>query len=129
MSGITSNASKAAQSGPLQLVTTDANGNLASDGGAFQRQVNQLMQDDKKLQAGVAMASALPHSVVLPGEKVAFDVNWANFAGSNAVGFDAAVKLGQLGDINVQANAGGSFAGDGSSKGSGIAKAGLRFGW
>ena len=31
--GITSAASRAAQSGPLQVVTTDANGNLASDGG------------------------------------------------------------------------------------------------
>jgi trimeric autotransporter adhesin len=28
------------QTGPLQLVTTDANGNLASDGGALQAQVN-----------------------------------------------------------------------------------------
>ncbi len=79
------------------------------------------------------MSAALPHTVVLPGERVAFDVNWANYAGSNAMGFDAAVRLGQLNfggaSVNVQANAGGSFAGDGSSRGNGIAKAGLRFGW
>jgi trimeric autotransporter adhesin len=41
--GITSNASRAAQEGPLQVVTTDAKGNLASDGGALQRQIDSLI--------------------------------------------------------------------------------------
>ena len=41
--GITSNASRAAQTGPLEVVTTDAKGNLASDGGALQRQIESLI--------------------------------------------------------------------------------------
>ena len=40
MAGLTSSESAAAQSGAIELVTTDANGNLASDGGALQGQVN-----------------------------------------------------------------------------------------
>ena len=32
-SGVTSAGSSAAQTGPLQVVTTDANGNIAGDGG------------------------------------------------------------------------------------------------
>ncbi|MEL6862415.1 MAG: hypothetical protein AAGL11_11300 [Pseudomonadota bacterium] len=35
VAGITSAESRAAQSGPLELVTSDANGNLATDGGVF----------------------------------------------------------------------------------------------
>src|SRR5262249_45397769 len=40
--GITSAASQAAQSGPLQVVTTDANGNLASDHGVLFSDINIL---------------------------------------------------------------------------------------
>ena len=35
MAGVTSNESRAAQQGPVELVTTDGFGKLASDGGAF----------------------------------------------------------------------------------------------
>lgn len=35
MPGIISDASRAAQTGPLELVTSDANGNLATDGGSL----------------------------------------------------------------------------------------------
>lgn len=48
--GITSNESRNRQSGPLQLVTTDANGNLAADNGDTFRAI-------AKLQAGVALAT------------------------------------------------------------------------
>jgi hypothetical protein len=129
----------AAQSGPLQVVTSDAGGNLATDGGAIfgslnqlQNSINLLQQEDKKLRAGIATAAALPHSVVLPGERFAFDIDWANYAGSNAVGFTGAVRLGQLnfneGPVSVQANAGAGFSSD-NTGGRAIAKAGLRFGF
>jgi hypothetical protein len=125
-------------------VTSDANGNLATDGGAYlgglqgdyqqlQGAINRLQQEDKKLRAGIATVAAMPRSVVLPGERVAFDINWANYAGSNGIGFDGAVRLGQFdfsgGPVSVQANAGGGFSGDGNSGGRAIGKAGLRFGW
>ena len=49
--GITSPLSQSRQSGPLQLVTTDANGNLASDNGNVFKAIGQL-------RAGVAVALA-----------------------------------------------------------------------
>ena len=42
--GITSAASKAAQSGSVQVVTSDANGNLATDGGAISNNLNIINQ-------------------------------------------------------------------------------------
>jgi hypothetical protein len=70
--GITSPLSASRQSGPLQVVTTDANGNLASDGGAYIE--------------GVAIALA-DHNPDLKGdEKFGLAINWGNFNGvSNAI--------------------------------------------
>ena len=58
MGGITNQASKNAQTGPLEVVTTDALGNLASDGGAFQRQIDALGKRDGELAEGIAIALA-----------------------------------------------------------------------
>jgi hypothetical protein len=138
--GITSGASLAAQSGPLQVVTSDAGGNLATDGGAIfgslgqlQNSINQLQQEDKRLRAGIAMAAAIPHSVVPYGKTVAFDIDWANYAGSNAIGFDGAVLLGQFDfsgkPVGVQAHAGAGFSSDSNAGGRAIGKAGVHFDW
>ena len=40
--GITSAASRSSQSGAVQLVTTDASGNLATDGGVFEARIAQI---------------------------------------------------------------------------------------
>jgi hypothetical protein len=91
----------------------------------------QLRQEDRRLQSGVAMAAAIPHTVVLPGERFAFGVDWANYNGTNGVGFDGAIKLGQLnfagGPVSVQGNAG--FAASSDSTGRFVSKAGVRFGF
>jgi hypothetical protein len=48
-SGITSNLSKSRQSGPLEVVTSDATGNLATDGGEIFRRLDEN-------QSGIALA-------------------------------------------------------------------------
>jgi hypothetical protein len=55
MGGITSAASKTAQTGAKELVTTDADGNLASDGGALQSQVDGNTADIATNSANIAI--------------------------------------------------------------------------
>ncbi|MGA7325656.1 MAG: hypothetical protein WBX25_14480 [Rhodomicrobium sp.] len=92
---------------------------------------NALRQEDRRLQSGIAMAAAIPHTVGLPGERVAFGVDWGNYAGANAVGFDGALRLGELkfagGPVSVQGNAGFAASGDGAGRID--TKAGVRFGF
>ena len=63
--GITSNLSKNRQSGPLEVVTSDAGGNLATDGGQIFDDLNGLNHRVDSAQpaldeafAGVALAMA-----------------------------------------------------------------------
>ena len=85
--GITSGASRSAQSGLLQLPTTDAAGNLASDGGATFRAI-------AKLQAGVAVAMAMESPNLARGQKFGVRMGWGGFAssgsGAHAFGISAA---------------------------------------
>ena len=108
LAGITSAASRAAQSGSLELVTTDANGNLATDGGQFITILNSLTavsanneQIELNRQAiqrnteGVAMAFALSGlESVLPNEKnYALGAQWGYFGGQNAAAVGGTVRL------------------------------------
>jgi len=82
MPGITSAASSAAQ-GPVHgLVTTDANGNLASDGGEVFRRLD-------KNEEGVAVGIALSDPDLYAGKTFALKGNWGVFEGSNALGVSA----------------------------------------
>ena len=81
--GITSSLSQQRQTGPLQLLTTDANGNLASDSGATFTRI-------AKLQAGVALALAAEAPSLAAGETFGFRLGWGNFNGfSNAAAASA----------------------------------------
>lgn len=80
--GLTSAASKAAQSGPLELVTTDAAGNLASDGGETFRRIDEN-------QEGVAVAIALSDPDLFGGQKFAIKANGGFFEGWGAFGVTA----------------------------------------
>ena len=108
LAGITSAASRAAQSGSLELVTTDANGNLATDGGQFITILNNLTaisannaQIELNRQAiqrnteGVAMAFALSGlESVLPNERnYALGAQWGYFGGQNAAAVGGTVRL------------------------------------
>ena len=98
--GITSNASKAAQKGPLQLVTTDAAGHLASDGGA-------VFEAIAKVQAGVAIALAIEAPSLTERENFGIRVGWGNFDGeANAFGFSAiTAKIALRPDTRVGSDA------------------------
>jgi hypothetical protein len=79
MAGIASDASRAAQSGPIEVVTTDLNGNLATDNGHIFGKLDDL-------EEGVAMAMALPSLGVLPpGVPFAISGAWGTFEGSHAL--------------------------------------------
>jgi hypothetical protein len=43
---------------------------------------------------GIAMAAAVPQSIVLPGENFSLSIEWANYGPANAVGLSSAVRLG-----------------------------------
>jgi autotransporter adhesin len=79
MAGSPSDASRDAQVGPVEVVTTDAFGNLASDNGRIFRELDDL-------EEGVAMAMALPSLGVLPhGTPFAISGAWGTFGGANAL--------------------------------------------
>lgn len=78
--GITSGLSRGRQSGALQVVTTDANGNLATDDGTIYEALSQL-------QAGVAVSLASANPELTNGKTFAIALNWGKFLQSNALGF------------------------------------------
>lgn len=129
MAGITSNASRAVQTGPLEAVTTDRFGNLASDGGAFQGKIDALGRRDGELADGIAIALALQQPIFHSGQKFAGRLGYGNFDGSNALALSLAgvVDKGSFGPISSITLDGG--VGFGTLTGTVAAKAGVTFGW
>jgi uncharacterized protein YigE (DUF2233 family) len=135
--GITSAASQAAQSGPLQVVTTDANGNLASDHGALFSDINilnsqiarinqnldQLNNDVKRLDGGVAMAMALGGVYLPEHQRFAIHTNVGFFNGSQAIGVQA------IGRINQTFTANGGVAYDLNGRAGVGGRVGISAGW
>jgi hypothetical protein len=113
MAGITSAASKAAQSGPTQLVTSDSAGNLATttladlglagsgDIAAINRQIaglngriDDLSLRTDKAMSGVAMAFAMAGvPTLLPSERFAVTMNYGTFEGTSGLALNAALRL------------------------------------
>lgn len=142
MAGITSAASKAAQSGPTQLVTSDAGGNLATttladlglagtgDIAAINRQIAGLNSriDDLSLRtdkamSGVAMAFAMAGvPTLLPSERFAVTMNYGTFEGANGLALNAAFRLSD----NIQFNGGIGYGPDQNIAGG---RVGLRMAW
>jgi hypothetical protein len=87
MPGLTSAASRAAQSGLLQVTTTDSAGNLAADSGATFKGI-------ARVQAGVAVAMAASPPHLNPGQRFGVRAGYGGFAGldstANAFGVSAA---------------------------------------
>ncbi len=89
MPGLTSRASKQFQSGPLEVVTTDKNGNLASDGG-------QLFKQVARNQAGIAIATAMQTPDLTGKESFGFKISYGNFdVDANAIAITSAGVLGR----------------------------------
>ena len=133
--GITSGASKAAQSGPLQIVTSDAGGNLAANTAAglglaslnditgINARINDVDGRTTKALNGVSMAFAIAGTPwLLPTERFAVAMDWGTFQSTNAVALNAAFRL----STNVQANGGLAYGANGGGVGG---RAGVRVGW
>ena len=77
------------------LVTTDAQGNLASDGGALQGQVDRHDDDIDENSEGVAMAMAMAGAVpaLHTGEQFAVAGSWGAFEGENGLAFGARMRV------------------------------------
>lgn len=126
--GITSGASRAAQTGPTQVVTSDANGNLATttpdafvnSSSTFQSLRNDVSENEE----GVAMAIALGGgaSILPDGKNFAVSSNWGTFNGSNAMGFSSCARVLD----NLYGN---TAIGVGTGQGTVGARAGFSFAW
>ena len=86
MPGITSAASKSFQSGPLEVITTDSDGDLASDGG-------QIFHDISRLRQGVAMAFALPDLTLPSDVRYGLSAGVGLFDGNEALGLKGVVRI------------------------------------
>jgi hypothetical protein len=135
MSGIASSASRAVQSGPVQVVTSDSGGNLATaslsdlglasmgDIANINSRIEDLTARSNKAFTGVAMAFAMAGvPTLLPSETFAATMNWGTFQGANGLALNAAVRVGP----NVQVNGGVGYGPDERIAGG---RVGLRVGW
>lgn len=99
MPGITSEASRNAQAGLLEVTTTDAAGNLATDGGDIFNAISTV-------QAGVAVAMAMETPELATGENFGFRIGWGGFdsfkSEANAMGLAAIGVVGRnlFGGVN-----------------------------
>jgi len=84
--GITSNLSRSRQSGPLEMVTSDANGNIATDNGQIFNSIDRLNQRSDDAFEGVALALAATGPDLTGNERFGVSANWGNFEGANAFG-------------------------------------------
>jgi trimeric autotransporter adhesin len=135
MAGIASAASRAAQSGAVQIVTPDAGGNLATaslsslglassgDINAINARIDDLAARSDKAFSGVAMAFAMAGvPTLMPNEKFAATMNYGTFEGASGLAINAAYRLGG----NVQINGGVGYGPDQHIAGG---RVGLRLGW
>lgn len=130
LAGISSDQSLAAQEGPVEFVTSDASGNLATMSmapffdsiDALDDRVDALEDDNRSMREGVAIALALG-GVQLPADKTfALSANVGMFEEEAALGFGA---IGQVSE-NVYLNGGVGF---GTSHGTVAGRVGASFAW
>lgn len=120
--GITSAARLATQSRPLEVVTTDANGNLASDGAVIFDAIGQNGQGMEQANHGVALALAMDARYVPADQTFPLSAAFGTYQGSDALAFSGAWRP----DSNVQVVMG--FGMGLSSKKAG-GRPGVTFGW
>jgi autotransporter adhesin len=120
---LTTPAARAAQSGPLEVVTSDANGNLATDGGELFRRQNENTE-------GIAMALAMAATPFLEnGKNIAVSANGGYFEGEGALAFTGIARLGNgliLKNDSLYLTGG---LGTGVQRGTFGARAGVTFSW
>jgi hypothetical protein len=92
--GITSGLSRSRQSGPLEVVTSDATGNLATDGGEIFNSLDRAFRRIDENRSGVAMALAMENPDLTGNERFGVATHWGTFEGANALSFAAMGVLG-----------------------------------
>jgi hypothetical protein len=85
--GITSDKSRQRQSGPLEVVTSDASGNLATDGGQIFRRLDEN-------EAGTALAMSMENPDLTGNERFGIAANWGVFEDANALSVSMMGVLG-----------------------------------
>ena len=129
MAGLNSAASLAAQTGPVRVVTTDGNGNLATAAFASQQDISGLQSSVTALQGqirqafeGTAIAVAMGGGTLPDNKKFAISSNWGTFRGENAMSLTGMARISQ----NVVIN-GGVAAG--FQQGGVAGRAGVTYAW
>ncbi len=102
MGGITSDLSRARQSGPLELVTSDSAGNLATDGGEIFSRLSSAEDQIEENTEGVAMALALQTPWVPPTQSFALSGGAGAYEGEHAIALGAAFRV----DPHIQVEGG-----------------------
>ncbi|MFD2031832.1 YadA-like family protein [Ancylobacter dichloromethanicus] len=93
MAGLTSGASRAAQSGAVQVVTTDAAGNLASANASELFDLRPVMAEIDRVSEGVAMAMAMDTPPLPTGKNMALSAQWGTFGGQNALALSSIARI------------------------------------
>ena len=118
-------------------MTTDANGNLASDGGAIfnninnlnsqiasiNQNLNQLNQDIKRLDGGVAMAMALGGVYLPEHQRFALHTDVGFYNGAQAIAVQGIARINQMFTAN------GGVAYDMTGRGGVGGRIGMSAGW
>jgi len=128
MPGIVSDASRAAQTGPLEVVTSDAMGNLAGDGGEIFGRIRANADDIDDNSEGIAMAMSIQDPDLVGDERLGLKVAWGTFSGENAMGVAASgVLVPDIGaGIRLGLAGGAAF---GLSRGGIGGRAGVQLSW
>ncbi len=136
MAGLGSAESQAAQSGPTQFVTTDANGNLATssygpssiaalDGrvGALEASVGRLQRDVRGAYQGTAIALALTGAVLPAGKNFAVSTSFGTSHGETGFGASGIARISD--NLFISGGVGVSTSGQANVAGRG----GLTLAW
>jgi autotransporter adhesin len=115
MAGIASTQSRAAQSGAVQVVTSDSGGNLATASatdlfpqiGGFDNRIGNIEKGMSVHADGIAMALALGGAMAPPdGKTFAISGNVGLFEGAQAMGFSAVGRLDESWFVNASVGMG-----------------------
>ncbi|MDQ0302763.1 autotransporter adhesin [Ancylobacter polymorphus] len=123
MAGLTSSASRSAQSGAVQIVTTDAVGNLASASTAELFDLRPVWAEIDRVSEGVAMAMAMDTPTLPNGKNMAVSAQWGTFGGQNALALSSIARIADDSFFVTGA------IGVGFNEGTVGGKAGLLFAW
>ena len=103
--GIGSQLSRSRQMGQVNVVTNDAFGNLADDGGEIFRRLDEH-------DAGIAMSMAMENPSLATGERFGIATAWGTFAGAHALTASAMGVVGE--DLLTDGDRVAVFAGFGA---------------